>query len=126
MKRREFLALVGAVPIATYFAQMPVVKPLLRPIPNKLLPWQQHIWAMLESGKKVMYVTGTQKNAWHIFNLFQRHKRLFATSIHSAITGRRADLIIMDDFTEEINQDWYDCALRTRLVPGGEIEWIHT
>ncbi len=129
MKRREFLISVGAVPVATYFAGLPKITEAVvehATIPINLQPWQLNIWRMLEQGKEVMYVTGTQRNAWRIHNLFERHKKLFCTSINSAITGRRANLIIMDDFTDDINPDWFNSCIRTRLTPGGKIDWIYT
>ena len=123
MNRREFLTAVGAASVTAYFASMPIIS--VRS-PTDLLPWQQHIWAMLERGKKVMYVTSTQLNAWRVFNLFKRHKKLHCTSIGAGVIGRVADLIVMDDFNDDIDPEWFDVAIRTRLSPGGKLEWIYT
>ncbi len=125
MNRREFLIAVGAVPVAAYIAGKTLIPPSLK-LAHEMYPWQQHIWNMLESGKKVMYVTSTQKNAWRIFNVFQRHKNLFTTHTQGSVMGRRADLVVMDDFEGNVNAEWYNMCVRTRLTPGGEIEWIHT
>lgn len=134
MNRREFLIAVGAVPVAAYFAGKVVsgelyyegTHTLVTKVPANLYPWQQRIWDMLQSGKKVMYVTSTQRNAHHIYNVFQRHKNLHATSMQAPLTGRQADLVVMDDFGGNMNEEWYNTCVRTRLTPGGEIEWIHT
>ncbi|KKN65423.1 hypothetical protein LCGC14_0481430 [marine sediment metagenome] len=129
MKRREFLISVGAVPVAVYFAGLPeiteaVVERATTPI--GLQPWQLRIWAALERGKDVIYVTSTQVNAWRVFNLFKRHKKLFCTSINGALYGRRADLIIMDDFVDDIDPDWFNSCIRTRLTRNGKVDWAYT
>lgn len=128
MNRRELLIAVGAVPVAAYFAGLPAIaKAATVPTaPIGLQPWQLKLWEALEQGKEVMYVTGTQRNAWRVHNLFKHHKKLFCTSINSAIGGRRADLIVMDDFTDDVNPDWFNSCVRTRLMPKGQIDWIHT
>ncbi len=132
MNRREFFGTVGAVSVTVYFAGLPAVTvassiPVnLLPWYTQLYPWQQRLWDALENGKQVMYVTSTQYNARHTFNLFQRHKNLFTTSIHGSIVGRRANLIIMDDFNDDMDEDWFNCAIRTRLYPKGQIDWVYT
>ncbi len=129
MKRREFLISVGAVSAATYFAGLPVAARAMVKIatmPGGLKPWQLVIWRALEQGKKVMYVTSTQVAAWRVFNFFERHKKLFCTSIGASVIGRRADFIIMDDFADDIDPDWFNSCIRTRLTRDGKIDWIHT
>ena len=132
MNRRKFLIVTGAVATATYipFGLSEVKAQTTRSSTFFFVPWQQYIWNQLQRGKKVMYVTSTQKNARRIFNLLKRHKNLFCTSMGAAICGRGADLIIMDEFTprsitEEQNYaDWFDNTIRTRLHPGGYIGWV--
>ncbi len=128
ISRREFLIAVGAIPVAVYFAQSPNLPAPISSLgmPEGLESWQQYLWAKLEAGTDVMYVTSTQKNAWRIYNVFQRHPRLFTTHIQGAIMGRRAELIVMDDFNDDMNPDWFNSCVRTRLCPEGKIEWIHT
>lgn len=140
MNRRKFLIAVGAVPVAVYFAELPTPAaasaPLLDTWYTKLYPWQQHLWAQLESGKQVMYVTSTQRAAWDTFNLFKRHKNLFTTHIGAGISGRGADLIIMDEFTDYEThassvmraryKDWFNQTIRTRLHRDGKIKWVFT
>ncbi len=129
MNRREFLVAVGAVSVATYFGSLPTLKAETWTLNDwylRLYPWQQHLWNMLQRGKNVMYVTGTQRAAYDAFNTFRRHERLHCTSIGSAIAGRGADLIIMDDFNDDMNEEWFDACIRTRLYPEGKIEWVYT
>lgn len=134
MNRRKFLALVGAVSMAAYFpfkAMGTITQATVFPVALK--PWQQRIWMLLQRGKRVMYVTSTQQNAWRVFNLFKRHKNLFCTHIGAGICGRRADLIVMDEFEtsmsttwETMRSDWFNSTVRTRLSPKGRIKWVHT
>lgn len=141
MNRREFLIAVGAVPIVAYCASLPAAAPVLEDeyidlMFKNLYPWQQRIWALLQEGKQVMYITGTQRAAHDTWALFNRHVKLHCSSIGSAFSGRGADLIIMDDFNDVQHsesaierqhfEDWYNCVLRTRLYPKGKIEWVYT
>ncbi len=129
MKRREFLKAVGAVPVATYFAGLStstLPNVVAGPLTPKLLPWQERIWSLLEAGNKVMYVTSTQKNADRVFNIFERHENLFTSNMQGPTIGRRADLIIIDDFADNMDRDWYEYAVRTRLTPDGKTDWIYT
>jgi len=61
----------------------------------------------------------------------------FATGVHGAVAGRRADLLIIDDpirsFAESENPraretlwDWYRADLVTRLKPGGSVVLVMT
>lgn len=136
MNRREFLIAVGAVPIAVYFANTPAAalsdEQKIDLMFKHLDPWQLHLWNMLEQGKRVIYATSTQKNAQRIYNLLERHKNLFCTSIGASICGRGADLIVVDDYVNVQDtypasyDEWYESSLRTRLLPEGKIEWVYT
>ncbi len=143
MNRRKFLIAVGAVSVATYFAGMPAPTQASLPMNRqrymdawytKLYPWQQHLWTMLQNGKEVMYVTSTQQNAWRVFNVFRRHPKLHCVPIGSAICGKAADLIIVDDFEphprikpgSRVYDTWFDSCIRTRLYPNGKIVWART
>ena len=136
MNRRDFLVAVGAISVTAYITRLPtgvseraIIKeiPLLGMPPN-LQPWQQMLWAQLQKGTKVIFMTGTQQNANHVYNLMGRHKLLHCGSINGAIMGRRANLVVIDDFKDEINPDWYNSSIRTRLTPGNvdNIKWVYT
>jgi hypothetical protein len=130
MNRRGFIKAVGAVSVAAY-APWPKLAESVAARSSDLLyrldAWQKLIWLKLQEGKDVIYVTSTVQKARHVYDLFKRPKNLHCVNVNGALMGRRADFIMIDDFTDQMNPDWYDCAVRTRLVPGADpIEWVHT
>ena len=131
MNRREFLIAVGAVSVVSILPSYAAATSRWTGLSATTFQhaWQQRIWDLLESGKEVMYVTGTQKSAWKAFNLFERHKLLHCTCTGGALAGRGADLIIMDDYIPtnpglaqtKRYQEWYNTAIKTRVNPKGKI-----
>lgn len=88
-----------------------------------------------EHGRKFGFVLSSQK-ARHDFRLSDGGS-YFATGVHGAVTGRRADLILIDDPVRShedadspVRRDhlwnWYRSDLLTRLKPSGRIVLIMT
>ncbi len=140
LSRREFLTATG---VAVAIALLPTTSIVANELPDtiKRMSMREHVWLhhlrmRLYAGDKVMYVTNTQQNAMRVYNLLDRHVNLHCNSIGGSLCGRRADFIMIDDFKDiqhsksvverQHYQDWYNCALRTRLIPNGEIEWVYT
>ena len=84
-------------------------------------------------GVKVRHDSSAKKD----WRLEKRRGGMFATTIGGALTGRGADLAIIDDPVKnakealsptyrEVNREWYRSVLRTRMEPNGAIVVIQT
>lgn len=89
-----------------------------------------------EHGEALNYGLARDNQAAHRFRTTQRGE-YFATGIHGAVTGRRADLVVIDDpikshaaadsaQAREHLWNWYRAELVTRLKPGGRIVLVMT
>lgn len=137
MNRREFGLGAAAVATVALAPSLGAAQPqyiawdLARNELSDLTVWELRIWAALRRGERVIYATSTMQKAQQVFNRLKRHKNLYPIAIGGQLAGRGADYIVVDDYMDNASHsmyaDWYNCSLRTRLVPGARaIEHIRT